>query len=43
LLEGCLRAIPEFVADHRPGDTSRVAMTTPVASGELEIALSWVV
>jgi hypothetical protein len=42
LLEGCLRAVPEFVARHPQGDTAREDMTVRVASGELKLALSWV-
>ena len=42
LLEGCLRAIPEFIAEHRPDDTNPHRMTVPVASGEVPLVLSWV-
>jgi hypothetical protein len=42
LMEGCLRAIPEFVAKHHSGDSSQHKMTVPVASGELDFVLSWV-
>jgi hypothetical protein len=42
LLEGCLRAIPEYIAEHRPGDTKPHPMTVPVASGQLSLVLSWV-
>ncbi|MBX6314644.1 MAG: hypothetical protein IRY99_17275 [Isosphaeraceae bacterium] len=42
LLEGCLRAIPEFVARYRPGDTAPHSLLVPVASGELRLTLSWV-
>jgi tetratricopeptide (TPR) repeat protein len=43
LLEGCLRAVPEFVR-HRPqNDPSPEEMSLPVASGELKLVLSWVV
>ncbi len=41
LLEGSLRAIPEFIARHKPGDTTPHRMTVPVASGELTLMLSW--
>ena len=41
LMEGCLRAVPDFVARHRQGDPAREEMTVPVASGELKLALSW--
>ncbi len=37
LLEGCLRAIPEFLAD---GRTARRRLTVPVASGDLELVIS---
>jgi hypothetical protein len=42
LMEGCLRALPAFVAHHRPDDLSKHRMTVPVASGELKLTLSWV-
>jgi tetratricopeptide (TPR) repeat protein len=42
LMEGCLRAVPEFVDRHSQGDPAREEMTVPVASGELTLALSWV-
>ena len=42
LMEGCLRAVPAFVARHRPEDMSRHTMTVPVASGDLSLILSWV-
>jgi hypothetical protein len=43
LMEGCLRAVPEFVTRHRQDDPAREEMTVPVASGELRLVLSWVV
>ena len=43
LLEGCLRAVPDFVARHPQDDPARGEMTVPVASGPLKLALSWVV
>jgi tetratricopeptide (TPR) repeat protein len=42
LLEGCLRAVPEFVNRRRQDDPAGEEMTVPVASGELRLALSWV-
>jgi tetratricopeptide (TPR) repeat protein len=42
LMEGCLRAIPEFVSKHRPDDHSRNLVTVPVVSGPLKLELSWV-
>ena len=42
LLEGCLRAIPDFVDGHRPGDTDTVRMTVSVATRSLDLDLSWV-
>jgi tetratricopeptide (TPR) repeat protein len=42
LLEGCLRAIPAFLSRHLPGDDARSEMTVPVATGELDLILSWV-
>jgi hypothetical protein len=43
LMEGCLRAVPEFVTMHQQDDDARDEMTVPVASGPLQLALSWVV
>ena len=43
LMEGCLRAVPEFVARHPQDDPAREEMTVPVASGQLRLVLSWVV
>ncbi|MBV8126925.1 MAG: hypothetical protein JO114_04575 [Planctomycetaceae bacterium] len=42
LMEGCLRAIPAFVARHRRDDMSKHKMTLPVAGGDLSLILSWV-
>jgi hypothetical protein len=42
LIEGCLRAIPAFLARHVPGDDAQSKMTVPVATGELDLILSWV-
>jgi tetratricopeptide (TPR) repeat protein len=42
LMEGCLRAVPAFVARHRPDDLSTRRMTVPVAPGDLGLILSWV-
>ena len=42
LMEGCLRAIPAFIARHRPDDLSKHKMTVPVALGTLTLILSWV-
>ncbi len=42
LMEACLRAVPAFVARHRPDDMSRHKMTVPAASGDLSLILSWV-
>jgi tetratricopeptide (TPR) repeat protein len=41
LLEGCLRAIPAFVARHRAEDMSTHRMKVPAASGDLSLTLSW--
>jgi tetratricopeptide (TPR) repeat protein len=43
LLEGCLRAVPAFVTRHQQDDPAREDMTVPVASGQLKLALAWVV
>ncbi|HZU36634.1 MAG TPA: hypothetical protein VFA18_12025, partial [Gemmataceae bacterium] len=42
LTEGCLRAIPDFVARHPQDDPTREEITVPVASGSLKLALSWI-
>ncbi len=42
LMEGCLRAIPAFIARHKPDDLSKHKMSVPVASGSLTLTLSWV-
>ena len=42
LLEGCLRAIPEFLSRHKPGDTAPHRLTAPVATGNLDLVFSWV-
>jgi hypothetical protein len=42
LLEGCLRAIPDFIAEHPPGDATPHRIGVPVTSGELPLVLSWV-
>jgi hypothetical protein len=43
LLEGCLRAVPEFVRRRPQDDPAADEMTVPVALGELRLVLSWVV
>jgi len=43
LMEGCLRAVPEFVNRRQQDDPTREEMTVPVASGGLPLVLSWVV
>jgi hypothetical protein len=40
LLEGCLRAIPTFLAERPPGNTTPQTLTVPVATGKLELTLS---
>jgi hypothetical protein len=42
LLQGCLHAVLSFVARHSCDDSSTVDMTVPVASGDLNLRLSWV-
>ena len=42
LLEGCLRAIPEFISRHKKGDPSKEHLAVSVGSGSLELDLSWV-
>jgi tetratricopeptide (TPR) repeat protein len=43
LMEACLRAVPEFVDRRQQDDPTKEEMTVPTASGELKLALSWVV
>jgi hypothetical protein len=43
LVEGCLRAIPEFISRRKQDDPTREEMTIPVTSGRLKLVLSWVV
>jgi tetratricopeptide (TPR) repeat protein len=43
LMEGCMRAVPEFVNRRKQGDPAREEMIVPVASGELTLKLSWLV
>jgi tetratricopeptide (TPR) repeat protein len=43
LMEGCLRAVTDFVTRHQQDDPAGEKFTVPVASGELRLVLSWVV
>lgn len=43
LMEGCLRAVPEFVARRKQDDPAKEEIIVHVASGELKLVLSWVV
>jgi len=42
-MEGCLRAVPDFVNRRRQDDSARDEFTVPVASGQLKLGLSWVI
>jgi hypothetical protein len=42
LMEGSLRAVPEFVKRRSQDDPTAEQMTVPVASGELPLTLSWI-
>lgn len=42
LMEGCLRAVPDFVNRHKPDDPVQDEFSVPVASGPLKMELSWV-
>lgn len=42
LLEACLRAIPDFIAAHRPGDTTPHRTTVPTTAGGITLVLSWI-
>ncbi|QEH34441.1 ST7 protein [Aquisphaera giovannonii] len=41
LMEACLRAIPDFMAAHRPGDTTPDRRTVRAGSGEATLVLAW--
>jgi hypothetical protein len=43
LVEACLRAVPEFVRRRPQDDPTPEELTVPVASGPLQVRLSWVV
>jgi tetratricopeptide (TPR) repeat protein len=43
LMEGCLRAVPDFVKRRSQDDPSKEEFIVPAASGELRLVLSWVV
>ncbi|MCI0701641.1 MAG: hypothetical protein L0241_11215 [Planctomycetia bacterium] len=43
LMEGCLRAVPEFVQRRSQDDLTREEFTVPTAGGALKLTLSWVV
>jgi hypothetical protein len=43
LMEGCLRAVPEFVARHPQDDPAREEIPVMVSTGPLKLVLSWVV
>jgi hypothetical protein len=43
LVEGCLRAVPEFVRRRAQDDPAREELTVPTAGGALKLALSWVI
>jgi hypothetical protein len=42
LLEGCLRAIPDFVSRRPQDDPTTEEMTVPVATRQMRLALAWV-
>ncbi len=42
LLEGCMRAVPEFVRRRRQDDYTPEEFTVPTALGELKLTLAWV-
>ena len=43
LLEGCLRAVPEFVRRREPDDPAREEFVVPTAGGPVKLVLSWVI
>ena len=42
LLTACLAALPDFVDRRNPSDTTRELVVAQIASGPLELGLSWV-
>jgi hypothetical protein len=42
LMEGCLRAIPDFVTRRKQDDPAREEVPLPLPSGDLRLVLSWV-
>lgn len=42
LLEGCLRAVPEFVTRRKQDNTAREEFVVPTAGGALKLVMSWV-
>jgi tetratricopeptide (TPR) repeat protein len=43
LMEGCMRAVPDFVRRRQQDDPARESFTVPTAGGPLNLVLSWVV
>jgi hypothetical protein len=43
LMEGCLRAVPDFVKRRRQDDPTKEEMVVPVAAASLKLVLGWVV
>lgn len=43
LMQGCLRAVPEFVNRRKKDDPVNEEFTGLVASGQLKLAMSWVI
>jgi hypothetical protein len=43
LMEGCLRAVPEFVARHPQDDPATEEIPVMVSTGPLKLVLSWLV
>src|SRR5439155_18770623 len=42
LMEGCLRAVPEFIKRRRPDDPTKEEIIVTTVSGELPLQLQWV-
>jgi tetratricopeptide (TPR) repeat protein len=42
LMEGCLRALPRFIAHHQSGDVESHPVTVPTSTGRLDLVLSWI-
>jgi hypothetical protein len=42
LMEGVLRAVPDFLSRRRQDDPTKETMTVPAGTGELRLVLGWI-